>query len=159
MSSCRWKAWCFEFPDFWVSILHKFPFFLGLNFRQVPRFLGVTFLVKMAHPRLLWIEVPPPIKLIWTDWNLYQKVIECCLVSCSRKASLLQSDILKFANSLKLPCKQIFFGQTICKQFFLAFASCKQFFCHFWYPPPPPPPVNIKWFVPNYTFDIHFCPK
>ena len=33
------------------------------------------------------------IKLIWTDWNLYQKVIECCLVSCNSKASLLQSDI------------------------------------------------------------------
>ena len=49
------------------------------------------------------------IKLIWTDWNSYQKVIECCLVSCNRKASLLQADILKFANSLKLPCKQICF--------------------------------------------------
>ena len=41
------------------------------------------------------------IKLIWTDWNLYQKATECCLVSCNRKASLLQADILKFSNSLK----------------------------------------------------------
>ena len=40
------------------------------------------------------------IKLIWTDWNLYQKATECCLVSCNRKASLLQADILKFSNSL-----------------------------------------------------------
>ena len=88
------------------------------------------------------------IKLMRTDWNLYQKVIECCLASCNRKASLLQSDILKFANSLKLLCKQIFLDKQFANNFFPAFASCKQFFCHFWYPPPPPPPVNIKWFVP-----------
>ena len=76
------------------------------------------------------------IKLIWTDWNLYQKVIACCLVSCNRKASLLQSDILKFANSLKLPCKQIFFlDKLFANIFFPAFASCKQFFCHFLVPP------------------------
>ena len=68
---------------------------------------------------------------------------ECCLVSCNRKASLLQSDILKFANSLKLPCKQIFFGQTICKQFFSSFCLLQKFFVIFG----TPSPVNIKWFV------------
>ena len=57
------------------------------------------------------------IKLIWTDWNLYQKVIECCLVSCNRKASLLHADILKFANSLKLPCKQIFLEKLFANNF------------------------------------------
>ena len=66
------------------------------------------------------------IKLIWTDWNLYQKVIECCLVSCNRKASLVQADILKFANSLKLPCKKNFFRTNYLQTFFFpAFASCK----------------------------------
>ena len=36
---------------------------MGLDFRYVPGFLGVTFLVKMVHPHLLWVEVtpsPPP---------------------------------------------------------------------------------------------------
>ena len=75
------------------------------------------------------------IKLIWTDWKLYQKVIECCLVSWNRKASMLQADILKFANSLKLPCKQFFFGQTICKQFFSSFCLLQTIFCHFLVPP------------------------
>ena len=71
------------------------------------------------------------IKLIWADWNLYQKIKECCLVSWNRKPSLLQADILKFANSLELPCKQ-----TICKQFFFQLLpSANNFFCHFWYPP------------------------
>ena len=81
------------------------------------------------------------IKLIWTDWNLYQKIIEFCLVSCNRKASLLQADILKFANSLKLPCN-LFFVQTICKYFY-SFCLLQTICCFFWYPP-----VNIKWFVP-----------
>ena len=83
------------------------------------------------------------IKLIWRDWNLYQKVIECCLVSCNRKASLLQPDILKFANSLKFPCKQFFltnYLQTIFSSF-----PTNNFFVIFWYPPPL---ANIKWFVP-----------
>ena len=72
------------------------------------------------------------IKLIWADWNLYQKVKECCLVSWNRKPSLLQADILKFANSLELPCKQIFFlDKLFANNFFQAFASCKQLFCRF----------------------------
>ena len=75
------------------------------------------------------------IKLIWTDWNLYQKVIECCLVSCNRKASLLQADILKFANSLKLPCKQIFLDKLFANNFFPALPPANNFFVIFWYPP------------------------
>ena len=76
------------------------------------------------------------IKLIWTDWNLYQKVIECCVVSSNRKASLVQADILKFANSLKLRCKQIFIlDKLFANIFFPASVSCKQFFCHFLVPP------------------------
>ena len=76
------------------------------------------------------------IKLIWTDWNLYQKVIECCLVSCNRKASLLQADTFKFANSLKLPCKQFFswtnYLQTI---FFQLLPHANNFLSFFGTPP------------------------
>ena len=38
--------------------------FLCLNFTQVPGFLGATFAVIMAHPRLLWVEVilPPGVQ-------------------------------------------------------------------------------------------------
>ena len=39
--------------------MFRVPGFLGLNFR-VPGHLGTTFLVKMAQPRLLWVEVIPP---------------------------------------------------------------------------------------------------
>ena len=83
------------------------------------------------------------IKLIWTDWNLYQKVIECCLVSCNRKASLLQADILKFANSLKLPWKQTFSTNYLQTIFFQLLPPANKFFVIFG-----TPPVNIKWFVP-----------
>ena len=76
------------------------------------------------------------IKLIRTDWNLYQKVTECCLISCNRNAYLLQADILKFANSLKLPCKQFFFGQTIYKQFFSSFCLLQTIFLSFFGIPP-----------------------
>ena len=82
------------------------------------------------------IMITCPIKLIRTDWNLHQKVIECCLVSCNRNASLLQADILKFANSLKLPCKQILlwtnYLQTI---FFQVLPPANNFFVIFWYSP------------------------
>ena len=93
------------------------------------------------------IMIMCPIKLIWTDWNLHQKVTECRLVSCNRNASLLQADILKVSNSLKFRCKQIPFWtnylQTI---FFQLLPPANNFFVIFWYPPPP---VNIKWFVTN----------
>ena len=72
------------------------------------------------------------IKLIWTDWKLYQKVRECCLVSCNRKASLLQYDILKFANSLKLPWKQFFWTNYLQTIFFQVFPPANNFFIIFW---------------------------
>ena len=73
------------------------------------------------------------IKLIWTDWNIYQNVIECCLVSCNRKGSLLQADILKFANSLnfKISMQTNFFWTNYLPTIFPAFPSCKQFFVIF----------------------------
>ena len=84
-----------------------------------------------------------------SPWNLcegeYQKLIECCLISCNRNASLLQADILKFANSIKLPCKQFVFGQTICKQLFSNFFPPANNFLSFF----GTSPANIKWFVPK----------
>ena len=69
------------------------------------------------------------IKLIWTDWNLYQKA--SCLVTCNRKASLLQSDILKFSKSLKLPCKQIFFWTNYLQTIFSSFCLLQTIFLPF----------------------------
>ena len=71
-----------------------------------------------------------------------EKAIECCLVSCNRKASLLQADILKFANSLK----QIFLDKLFANNFFQLLPPANNFLSFFG---PPPPPVNIKWFLPK----------
>ena len=41
------------------SLVFQVTGFLGLDFREVPGFLSTTFEVRMADPRLLWIEVSP----------------------------------------------------------------------------------------------------
>ena len=136
---------CFTFFMFdCLSEMKIICFEAYLYFSHQPQF---SLLLKAASETACWIAesmitvngntitIMCLIKLIWADWNLYQKVKECCLVSWNRKPSLLQVDILKFANSLELPCKQIFFGQTICKQFFSSFCLLQTISLSFLVPP------------------------
>ena len=53
------ESLAFPVPGLWVSILGKLPDFWVSILDKFPEFWELVFLVKMAHPRLLWVEVTP----------------------------------------------------------------------------------------------------
>ena len=136
---------CFTFFMFdCISEVKTIDFETYLYFSHQPQF---TLLLQAASETACWIVgslitvngntimIMYLIKLIWTDWNLYQNVIECCLVSCNRKASLVQADILKFAKYLKLPYKQTFFWTNYLQTFFSSFCLLQTIFLSSLVPP------------------------
>ena len=60
------------------SLAFQVPRFLGLNYRKVAGFLETTFLVKIPHPRLLWVEVNPlSLYCTYVSYLDYGKSAEC----------------------------------------------------------------------------------
>ena len=129
---------CFTFFMFdCLSEIKIIGFETYLYFSHQPQF---SLLLKAASETACWvaesmitvnghtITIMCLIKLIWVDWNLYQKVKECCLASWKRKPSLLRADILKFANSLELKWKQILFWTNYLQTIFSSFCLLQTIF-------------------------------
>ena len=81
VESFDFLIWVVSFLTKKKSLASQGPGFFRLNFRQVPGFLGTTFEVKMAHPRLLWIEVTPRGCVHYLFGHLR---IKCFFFQCNR---------------------------------------------------------------------------